>query len=145
MLAMVVAILLQSPAQAPPPVELPVSIERIRKRLARPPIFDPPPPRAWRAVFRMKVEAWVAFENPAWTDDSPVPLFVRPSAPPLQFEFLQSVTPEEVRASTVHPCCDVMPVVTAVGSAIRSGMRSLKEKRARQEVEQAMRAAGIRR
>ena len=145
MVPLALFLLLQAPARPPEPVELPVSVDRIREGLARPPSpFDLPPPRAWRAVFRVKVEAWVPFEAPAWADDSPVPLFVRPSAPPLQFEFLQSVTPEEVRASTVHPCCNVMPAVSAVGSAIRNGIRSVKEKRAKREVEEAMRAAGIR-
>jgi hypothetical protein len=143
--AIVLALLLQTPMQAPPTIDLPVSLDRIREGLARKPIFEVPPRRPFAAIFRVRVEGWVAFEDDAWEERSTVPLFAQPSAPPVHFEFLQSTTPEEVRASTVHPCCDVMPAVSAVGSFVKERVRSARERRAKGEVEQAMRAAGIKR
>ena len=145
MVAVLLAILLQTPAQASPPVELPVSVERIRAGLARRPSpFEPALARPFRGIFRVKIEAWDAFPDKPWERDLPVPPWVRPLAPPAQFEFLGSVTPEEFRASTLYPCCDVLPVIGAVGKAIGGAVRSAKERRAKREVEEAMRAAGIR-
>ena len=70
-----------------------------------------------------------------------VPSWIRSSATPVHFDFLASVTPEQVRALTLHPCCDVLPIVGAISKRIQSA----KEGRARREVERTMRAAGIRR
>ena len=145
MLAIAIVLLLQQPpAPATQPAELPVSFDRIREGLARPGIFDPPPPRAWQGIFRVRIEAWEAFEDKPWEDRSPTPLWVRPSAPPAHFEFLKTTTPEEFRASTLHPCCDVIPVITSAGRFVGKQVRSIKERRAKREVERAMQAAGIR-
>lgn len=142
MLAIAIVLLLQQPPAAQP-AELPVSFDRIREGLARPGRFDPPPPRAWR-VFRTRIEGWIAFEDKPWESRSPTPLWVQPSAPPAHFEFLQSTTPEEFRAATVHPCCDVIPAITTASRFIGKQVRSIKERRAKREVERAMQAAGIR-
>lgn len=140
------ALLLQSPA--PPPaqaIDLPVSLERIREGLARPPLFDPPRARPWRApIFRVKVEQ-IWLEGHAWQEKPPVAPWVQPLIPLPHVEFLEAVTPEEVRASTMYPCCTVTPVISAVKKFIDSRVRASREKSAKREVEEAMRAAGIRR
>lgn len=138
-------LLLQSQAPSTQSIDLPVSLDRIRAGLATAGLFDPPPPRPWRLpIFRIRVEQWQLEGNP-WDENSFAPVWVQPSTPPLQFQFLQSVTPDEVRSPSVHPCCDVMPAVTAARSLVTKGVRAVKQARARREVEQAMRAAGIRR
>jgi hypothetical protein len=81
----------------------------------------------------------------AWDETSLIPPWIRPSAPPMHFDFLTSVTPDEVRSSTLHPCCDVLPLVSAVGGIVSKRVQAAKQERAKREVERAMRAAGIRR
>lgn len=140
MLAIVFATLLQ----ATQPVALPVSIDRIREGLERPPSrFEPPLPRPFRGIFRVKIEAFEAFTEKPWERDLPVPPWVRPLAPPAHFEFLQSVTPVEFRGATLHPCCNVSPVISAVSSFVGDQIRSIKQRRAKREVERAMRDAGL--
>ena len=146
MLGLALALLLQAPAQPSqptPPIELPVSIDRIREGLARRPIFEPPPPRAWRNVFRVHIDAWLPFDKSAWAEHTMTPPWMRPLAPPTHFQFLESVVPDEVRGATLHPCCNVSPVIGAVSGAIRNTIRSVKENRAKREVQEAMKAAGI--
>jgi len=63
----------------------------------------------------------------------------------MHFDFLASVTPQEVRSSTLHPCCDVLQLVSAVSGIVSKGVRAVKQRRAKREVERVMRAAGIRR
>jgi hypothetical protein len=45
----------------------------------------------------------------------------------------------------MYPCCTVTPVISAVKSFIDNRVRASREKSAKREVEEAMRAAGIRR
>lgn len=123
-----------------------MSLERVREGLARPGRFQLPPPRPWRRpLFRVRVEQWIPFENDPWDDTLPTPPWVRPPAPAVHFEFLSAVTPEESRSPTVHPCCNVTPALGAIGGFIKARIRAGKEQRAKREVENAMRAAGIRR
>jgi hypothetical protein len=139
------ALLLQSPPPTMQAVDLPVSLERIREGLARPPRFDPPRPRPGRTpVFRVKVEQ-IFLEGHAWQEKPPVAPWVQPLIPLPHVEFLEAVTPEEVRASTMYPCCTVTPIISAVKGFIDSRVRASREKSAKREVEEAMRAAGIRR
>jgi hypothetical protein len=145
MVALLLTLLIQSPAAATPTVDLPVSLERVRQGLARKPVFDFPRSRAWIPVFRSRVQVPMLLEGDAWTDTSMIPVWVQTSTPALQFEFLQTVTPPETRASTIHPCCDVLPAVSAVTRYIGKRVEAVKQGRAKREVEAAMRAAGIRR
>jgi hypothetical protein len=144
MVPLLLAVLLQAP-QAPP-VDVPVSLERVREGLQRPGRFDlpPEPPRPWRRpLFRVTVEEHLLFEMGAWEDTSIVPPWVRPQRPLYHYEFLSMVTPEEVRGPTLHPCCNAMPLVQKLGGLITGGMRAAQKARARREVERVMRDAGI--
>jgi hypothetical protein len=146
MMTVLLTLLLQAPPPAGQTVELPVSLDRLREGLARPGRFELPPPRPpRRPLFRIRIEQPMLLTGEAWEDRSVTPPWVRPSAPTVHFDFVSSVTPEEVRSSTIHPCCNVMPVVDAVSGLIGKGIRAAKERRAKGEVERAMRAAGIKR
>lgn len=146
MILVLVALLAQSPQPAQT-VDIPVSIDRIREGLARPGRFDFPPPRPWRRpLFRVTIEGRpLEFETEAWEDTSFTPPWVRPLAPAAHFEFLSAVTPEESRSPTVHPCCNVTPVLGAVAGLVKDAIRAAKERSARREVERVMREAGIKR
>ena len=146
MLPVLLALMLQSPASGDQQGRVPVSLERIREGLARPGRFELPPPRPLRRpLFTVEInQRMLVFEDP-WVDTSPTPPWVRPSTTSYHYEFLSAVTPEEVRSATLHPCCDVLPVVGAVRDFVGKRIRSVKERRAKREVEEAMRAAGIRR
>ena len=137
-------VLLQSSAPAVPQPDLPVSLDRVRQGLARPSRFAVPPARPWQRLFRTKVEALWQPEGNAWDDTSLVPLWVQPSMPAFHMDFLQTVTPEQVRAPAIYPCCDVMPLVSAVSDFVGKRIQAIKQNRAKREVENAMKAAGIR-
>ena len=146
MVAVVLALLLQAPAPQPaPPVQLPVSLDRVRQGLSRPSRFEPRPTPPFARIFRVDIEAWEPFTEKAWVEPFAPAGWIRASAPRTHIDFLESVTPEEVRASTVYPCCNVVPVVEAVAGLVKGRIRTVKESRARKEVAEAMRAAGIRR
>jgi len=141
MVPLLLAALLQAPQT---PVELPVSLDRVRQGLARPGRFERPPPRPRaRPLFRVNVEEWLPFETDAWETTSIVPPWVRPHRPTYQYEFLSMVTPEEVRGPTLHPCCNVTPLLGKVGELVTNAVRSVKKARAKREVERVMREAGI--
>ena len=147
MTALLLVLLLQSQTAQTPTVKLPVSLDRVRDGLAKGGVFDTPAPRPQlrrRPVFRTRVNARMILEGTAWDDRSTTPLWVRSTASPLHIDFLQAVTPEEVRSSTVHPCCDVMPVAKTVTGFIGNRIQSWKQGRAQREVEKTLRAAGIR-
>ena len=139
MLAVVVALLLQSPA---PPAQLPVSLDRVRQGLTRPSRFEIPPRSPWGRVFRVKVEVWEPFEDTIWAKATEHG-WVRASAPQSHVDFLQAITPEEVRGATAYPCCNATPVLESVTAFVRDRVRSSRESRARREVAAAMRAAGL--
>jgi hypothetical protein len=140
------ALMLQSPPPGDQQAKMPGSLERIREGLARPGRFDLPPPRPWRRqLFKVEITGRVLVLEDPWVDTSLTPPWVRPSMSSYQYEFLSAVNPGEVRASTLNPCCDVLPAVGAVRGFIGKRIRSVKERRAKREVEEAMRAAGIRR
>ena len=142
MLSILLTIALQA-AAAPPPPELPVSLDRIRERLSRPPLDMPPPRPLGRPLFRVRIDQDVVLDGTPWDEPRPGPSWFRPRTPPEHFDFLRTVTPEDFRSGVLHPCCDVLPAVEAVGGVIKAGIRSIKQRRATREVEEAMRAAGI--
>ena len=140
------ALLLQSPPPSLQAVDLPVSLDRIREGITRPGRFEAPPARPFRRpLFRILIEQPVVLFGEAWADTSIVPPWIRPPVAAVHFDFLATVTPEEVRPSTVHPCCDVLPLVGAISGIVNQRVGAAKQGRAKREVERAMRAAGIRR
>ena len=142
MVPILLVLLMQSPPPAVQAVDLPVSLDRIRDGITRPARFQVPPARPLRRpLFRIEIDQPVFLFGEAWDNTSIVPPWIQPPAPPVHFDFLAAVTPAEVRSSTLHPCCDVLPLVGAVSRRVQS----VKEGRAKREVERAMRAAGIRR
>ncbi len=142
---LLLALVLQTSGAPDQSTSLPVSIERVREGLERPGRFRLPPPRPWRRpLFTVKVEQRALIFEDLWKETSPTPPWVRPTMPVGHFDFLASVTPAEVRSATLHPCCPATPVIGAVSRLVGKGVRALKERRARREVEAAMKAAGIR-
>jgi hypothetical protein len=94
--------LAQSGAPAAPEGE---HLDRIRTAIAVQPAITVPaePDNSGRPVFRVRVEAWT-FTYKAWEEPAKgVPSYVRPSMPLAHYEYLQMVTPEAFRASTLYP------------------------------------------
>ena len=146
MIQILLAFVLQSPPPPSQSVELPVSLENIRTGLEKPPRFEPPPPRPWRVpVFRTSVEKESVLEGEPWAETRMTPPWMRTPAPPVHFEFLEQVVPEEFRAATLYPCCNITSAITSAAGFVKDGVRKIKEGRAKREVEEAMRAAGIKR
>jgi hypothetical protein len=135
----VLALVLQSQTPPQPPPELPVSIERIRRGLDQTPTITVTYGVAnLTPLFRVNVEEqWLEIERP-WREDLPVPTFVRPSRGLIHHEFLGMVTPDLFRGTVQHPCCNVLPAIEALGSAIARGSRKRAESRARREVRKAL-------
>ena len=134
---LVLALLLQSQPPPAPPPDLPVSLERIRRGLEQPSavtvISEPGmPPR-----FRVTVEEQLDIER-LWREDLPVPTFVRPSRGLTHHEFLGTVTPELFRGTAQHPCCNVLPAIEALGSAIARAGRKRTESRAKRAVKKEL-------
>jgi hypothetical protein len=137
----VLALVLQAHTPAPPPParDLPVSLERIKRGLEKPSdvvvISGAPgiPP-----IFRMEVEEQRLDFERLWREDLPMPTYVRPSRGLTHHEFVGAVTPELFRGTVQHPCCNVLPAIEALGSAIARGSRKRAEARARREVRKAL-------
>ena len=136
----VLALVLQSQTPPPqPPPELPVSLERIRRGLDQTStitvtygVDDLTP------YFRVTVEEhWLDIET-QWRESLRVPTFVRPSRGLTHHEFLGMVTPDLFRGTAQHPCCNVLPAIEALGSAIGRANRKRAESRARREVRKAL-------
>ena len=137
----VLALVLQSqtpPAQAPPP-QLPVSLERIRRGLDQSPSIPVTYGLAnLTPFFRVTIEEqWLDVER-QWRETLPVPTFVRPSRGLTHHEFVGIVTPDLFRGTVQHPCCNVLPAIEALGSAIARGHRKRAQSRARREVRKAL-------
>ena len=144
MVSILLMLIMQSQAPAGQSAESGISLDRVREGLLRPSRLEvPPPPSTDRPLFRIQVEERSPLVGDAWHDTSVVPSWIRPSAPPVHFEFLMSGTPEEFRSSTVYPCCDILPLINAIRKTVSQGLRAAKQQRAKQEVERVMRAAGI--
>jgi hypothetical protein len=66
-----------------------------------------------------------------------VPPYIRPPAPPVHFEFLQQVTDEYFRASTLFPVgLPLVPMFEQLNKATKRRNKRLAEKAAREEVQQ---------
>jgi hypothetical protein len=102
-----------------------------------------------RLIFRSRIRGW-RFDFPLWRDDTTVPLYVRPSMPPVHFEFLQQVTHEFFRSSVLFPAAprtpyggvglgiDVVPLIEKLTVATKKRNRRLSERAAREEVQQEL-------
>jgi hypothetical protein len=126
-------------------------LERIRKSLAAPPTLTTQAHAGedGRPVFRLSVRGW-RFAHAAWHDDTTVPLYVRPSMPPVHFEFLYQVTPEFFRASVLFPGAPstpyggvglgipLVPVFEKLGKAMKARNRRIAEEAAREDVRHAL-------
>jgi hypothetical protein len=128
----------QTPAAPAPTPSLPVSLERIRKGLEEPPVVtvvttEPGMPPRYRVTVQEKLDL-----ERLWREDLPVPAFVRPSRGLTHHEFLGTVTPELFRGTAQHPCCDVLPAIESLVSAINRARRTRAESRARREVRKAL-------
>jgi hypothetical protein len=146
MIPLLLGVLLQASQTVTGP-DLPVSLDRVRAGLARPAVFELSPPSPWRRpLFRMRIEEQrhdIDFDAPVWQERGIVPPWVRPHRPTYHYDFLSRVTPEEVRGPTLHPCCNVTPILEKVSDVLANGVRTIKKARARREVERVMRDAGI--
>ena len=114
-------------------------LERIRRELAEPAAILGSSPLAREGlVFRVTIVG-SRHDKPIWADLSGVPAYVRPMAPTYHYEFLLKVTPEEFRAGTLYPVgIPIVPLVTFLGRQITTAQRKTAEKRAREEVRQAL-------
>lgn len=138
---------------APIPADT-AQLERVRQALAAPPSVTTPSittrtlaDDGGKPVFRMNVRGW-RFDHAVWHDDTTVPLYVRPSMPPVHFEFLQQVTPEFFRSSVLFPgypttpygalsfSIPVIPVVETLTRAVKKYKRRAAEEAGREEVRQ---------
>ena len=138
---LVLALILQSqaPPATPPPPDLPVSLARIRRGLEQPPgavilVTEPGMPPRYRVI----VQDNLLDVERLWREDLPVPTFVRPSRGLVHHEFLGAVTPDLFRGTAQHPCCNVLPAIEKLGSAIARAHRKRAEARARREVRKAL-------
>ena len=141
---LVLALVLQAQPQPPPPAPppLPVSLERIRRELRRPagPFEAPEVKVGLPSVFYVMVEEALIDPERLWENGTLVPVYVRPTRNLYQHEFLDAVTPEEFRSTAKHPCCDVVPLLSAAARKIGGAYRKYSESRARREVREAIKA-----
>lgn len=117
-----------------------VQLELIRKALAEAPALhvERANDSADRPVFRLVIEARQPV-TPAWSTGTTIPSYVRPRSTAYHYEFLQQVTPEQSRASTLYPVgVDIVPLLKALIKSTRAEMRRREEERARREVRQAL-------
>jgi len=138
---LLVALLLAGQAQpAPPQPAEPapaVSLDRIRRGLEEPPSTvtvlstDPTLP----PVFRMDIkERPLPYEH-LWQGDF-VSAHVRPVRGLTHHEFLEQVTPDFFRATSMYPCCPVLPVISLLAKKLQTTERA--QARAREEVKKAL-------
>lgn len=129
------------PAPVPPAMtqpELPVSVDRIQKELARP---APIETEESMAIFRLTIEARPMRLKPLWDTSDPMrPSYVRPRMPLYHYEFLMAVTPEAFRGGVLYPISiDVLPGIELLADQIRGAWQRRREARARKEVDEALR------
>jgi hypothetical protein len=111
-----VLILVALLAQAPAAPGTDPQLERIREAVAETPAITVPahPSETGRPVFRVRIQAWRFTGHPWDQDATSVPDYVRPSMPLAHYEFLQMVTPEAFRASTLYPGMNMLPLLQAL-------------------------------
>jgi hypothetical protein len=104
---LILAVLLaQAPAaQAPPAQAQDPELDRIRGAVVETPAITIPehPEDTGKPVFRVRIQAWTFTGRPWDQGAKSVPDYVRPSMPLAHFEYLEMVTPEAFRASTLYP------------------------------------------
>jgi hypothetical protein len=131
---------IQTPGTAAQPAEVApaTSLERVRRGLERPPSTimiqstDPSMP----PIFRMEIRDLPLPYDHLWERDG-VPSYVRPTRGLYHHEFLDQVTPDFFRATSVYPCCPVLPVVDFIRGKLRK-TSSGGESKARLEVKKAL-------
>lgn len=115
-------------------------LERVRKALARAPALETVrKPDTDRPVFRLQVRA-PDWGPPPWDDRTSVPPYVRPSFPIYHYEFLAQVTPEALRASTLYPGADMMPLFKSLAKSIDQERKRRQERAAKEEVRRSLEA-----
>ena len=128
-------------AQSPPVAEAAETarLDRIRRALAEAPAITVlPATRTEGTVFRITVFGRKP-DRSLWVDWSVVPSYVRPPMPAYHFEFLEQVTPEEFRASTLYPVgIPVLPTVGFLARQIKAANRKRQEANAKEEVRKAL-------
>ena len=124
------------------------SLDRIRARLAKRPLFTVPPVTPLsttlpddRPLFKVHIQER-GMRPWDWLDTgTSVPGYVRPTYTATHHEFLVGATPELFRGATVHPCCvPVLSIARAIAKATRGSLRRRKEANARREVTEALAA-----
>jgi hypothetical protein len=140
-LVMTLLLDLQTPAPpAEPPEPAPaVSLDRIRRGLESPPTTvtvlstspDLPP------IFRLEIRDRPLPYDHLW-EHSWTPAYVRTTRGLYHHEFLTDVTPDFFRATSVHPCCPVLPLVNFLADRLRKGTAGNAESKARLEVKKAL-------
>ena len=131
---------IQTPVTAAQPAEAApaTSLERIRQGLEQPPATitiqsaDPNLP----PIFRMEIRDRPLPYDHLWTRDW-VPSYVRPTRGLYHHEFLDQVTPDFFRATSVYPCCPVLPVVNFLRGTLGK-TSSGGESKAKREVKKAL-------
>jgi hypothetical protein len=114
-------------------------LARIRRELADSPSLTEAAATARdpeaRPVFRVRIRA--PLPKPRWEGDGIVPGYVRPFAPTYHHQFLEQVTHEYFRASTLYPVgIPVLPLLKllgAIGPPSEAAIRRREEK-ARKEI-----------
>jgi hypothetical protein len=138
---LLIALLLADQAQHSPPQPAEpapaVSLDRIRRGLEEPPSTvtvsstDPTLP----PVFRMEIkERPLPYEH-LWQGDF-VSAHVRPVRGLTHHEFLEQVTPDLFRATSMYPCCPVLPVINLLGRKLKN--KDGAQSKARAEVKKAL-------
>lgn len=113
-------------------------LERIRKALAaEPAILVTTPPAHEGTVFHVLVQATA--QKPVWDNWSHVPSYIRPQAPPVHYEFLEQVTPEEFRSATLYTVgIPVVALVEMLMQHAKAAHKKSQEAHAHEEVQQAL-------
>ena len=113
-------------------------LDRIRRALAERPAITLPTARLEGPVFRVTVYGSRP-KHSIWEGLFPVPSYIRPQMPISHYEFLQQVTPEELRAATLDPSgVPVVPVVGFLVTQIKAANRKRQEANAKDEVRKAL-------
>ena len=124
------------------------SLDRIRARLAEPPLITVPPDTplfttrpSHRPLFKIDIQE-PGLTPWDWLDTgTTIPAYIRPTYSPTHHEFLLGVTPELFRGAAVHPYgVPVLSLGRAIVNATRGSLRRRKEANARREVAEALAA-----
>jgi hypothetical protein len=112
-------------------------LDRIRSAVSVKPAITVPadPDDTGRLVFHVNVQAWTFTGRPWDQGAKSVPDYVRPTMPLPHYEFLQMVTPEDFRASTLyHPPLSVTFDPVVVKKFFSDWRRAVAERKAGEEV-----------